>query len=135
MYLWPQHYPQQCPPQQAIPASGKIYRFINGKSPLAKDFQSHYEREPSKIWEPKECQARGLSVLRTLDDCAAMREAVPALRKKRITEGVLTQSDGVTLITPSHSCKAHTTWWRLGEPDTFTSRFHLHDETTGEKNV
>ena len=115
--------------------SGTVYRFINGRTPSEKDFVSHFEREPNKVWSPKECQARGLSVVKTLEDCSAMREGVPALMKKRIAVGTLNSTDGLVAPTPSKSCEGHCTWWRHKAPKDVHGNFKLVDETGGDPNV
>jgi len=135
MYSWPEHYPPQCPPQAATQASGVVYRFIDGRIPSEGDFLSHHERQPDKKWEPMECQARGLSILRTLDDCNTMRKGIPALRKKRIAEGTLASTDGLIVPTPSNLCNGHCTWWRHKAPKEVCSYFTILDEIAGGKNV
>lgn len=135
MYFWPKHYPLQCPPQTAMQASGVIFRFINGQMPSERDFLSHYERQPDKKWEPNECQARGLSVLRTLDDCNAMRKGIPALRKKRIANGSLSSTDGLIGSTPSNVCNGHHTWWLNKTQKEVSLYFTMFDEIAGGKNV
>jgi hypothetical protein len=112
-----------------------VYRFIDGRMPSESDFLSHYERQPDKKWAPKECQARGLSILRTLDDCIAMRQGVPALRKKSIAEGTLVSTDGLIAPTPSKTCTGHCTWWRHKAPNEISSGFKVIDEIAGGKNV
>lgn len=111
MYVWPTHFPTQCPPVQATQLLGIVYRFINGRSPTEWDFLSHYERKPANSW-PDPCKARGLSVVRTIEDCAIMREGVPALRKKRIAAANISTHIGMIANTPSVSCQGHCTWWR-----------------------
>jgi len=117
VYSWPNHYPTSCPPSDAVEVSGIIYRFINGTKPVPRDFVSHYEREPNKDWGKNGCKARGLSVLRNMDDCNLMRKAIPALRKKRIATATVTTTVGLIAVTPSESCKGHCTWWRAPNPD------------------
>jgi hypothetical protein len=123
MYIWPSHFPAQCPPAQAAEVSGSIYRFINGRAPLSKDFLSHYERDPGKEWGNTECNARGLSVLRSIEDCAQMRKGVPAMRKKRIAVGTLSGGVGLIAKTPSNTCEGHCTWWRSGPPEEICGLF------------
>lgn len=135
MFAWPEHYPPQCPPQAALQMSGTVYRFINGRIPSENDFASHFEREPSKVWLPNECQARGLSVVKTLEDCNAMRAGVPALRKKRIAKGSLNTTDGLVAPTPSKTCEGHCTWWRHKAPSEVQRIFKLVEEAWGASNV
>lgn len=123
MYSWPTHFPSACPPPSAEELTGTVFRFINGATPVEKDFKSHYERNPGSDWGHQACMARGLSVLRTLADCAAMKEAIPALRKKRIAVAEIESSIGVIAPTPSNSCDGHCTWWRSVAPSAVVPLF------------
>lgn len=131
VYSWPDHYPQSCPPSEAIDLNGTVYRFINGANPAERDFQSHYERQPDKDWGAEACKARGLSVLRTPADCGEMRKAIPALRKKRVAMATVTTPVGLIATTPSHSCDGHSTWWRALQPSEVVGLFTTVAEQHG----
>src|SRR5574340_731706 len=122
VYVWPAHFPIQCPPDHATGLHGTVYRFINGPHPTEWDFLSHYERAPTKLWGDA-CKARGLSVVRTLEDCEIMREGVPALRKKRIAVADISIPVGVVANTPSKTCVGHCTWWRGADPGAVKALF------------
>jgi hypothetical protein len=109
LYIWPAHFPKQCPPDDASEAMGKLFRLISIDGPKEFDFQSPYEREPSGGRTGSECLARGLSVLRTQED---LKEAIPALRKKQVAEANLALGAGLLKETPSKNCAGHCTWWR-----------------------
>lgn len=97
---WPSHYPAQCPPSDARPASGTVYRFVNNDPPSAEDMRSWYEMDKKLGAETPEqiCQARGISVFTACDDIRRARSRVPALRKYEfVAAGRLQQS----------SCSAH----------------------------
>lgn len=111
MYAWPTHFPGHCPPIDAAQLLGIVYRFINGRGPTEWDFLSHYERKPTNSWSDP-CRARGLSVVRTIQDCEIMREGIPALRKKRIAVANINTPVGLITNTPSVTCQGHCTWWR-----------------------
>ena len=111
MYLWPSHYPHSCPPSDADPASGEIYRFTYKASPAAKDFKSFYDADPTKDWGEMACQARGLSVYPTLEACREAARKVPSLAKKRLAVGVMQGSYGMVAQTPSKNTSNHMTWW------------------------
>ncbi len=123
MYSWPAYFPTACPPDSAAELVGTVFRFINGANPVEKDFKSYYELNPSRDWSHDACKARGLSVLRSLADCAAMMEAIPALRKKRIAMAGIESSMGVIASTPSNSCGGHCTWWRHVAPSVVVPLF------------
>lgn len=132
MYNWPTHYPAQCPPPHAVELTGTVFRFINGRSPADVDFLSHYERKPDGDWGHDPCKARGLSILRSIEDCQTMRSGVPALRKKRIAIASISGSAGVIANTPSHTCEGHKTWWRTTPPSTLTPLFTRIEEASPE---
>lgn len=108
---WPDHYPSNCPPSQAEPPSGNIYRFMNRKNPKDKDFSSYYELKPDHDWKDKACAARGLTVYTTKEDCVAAAAAVPALKKKHLAIANLPSNSGVIAATPSTNTKNHKTFW------------------------
>lgn len=132
MYIWPTNYPTQCPPSHAVELTGTVYRFINGKVPADVDFLSHYERKPDGDWGNEPCKARGLSILRSMEDCHTMRAGVPALRKKRIAVALIDEPTGVIASTPSHTCEGHKTWWRTKLPSALTPLFTKIEEALPE---
>lgn len=113
MNNWPDHYPISCPPQEAEAVSGDIYRFTNRNHPKHRDFQSYYEQRPDESWGNKACDARGLSVFSTTEDCIAAAAAVPALRKKKLCVASLPNTSGVIAETPSKNTNNHKTFWSL----------------------
>lgn len=135
VYTWPNHFPAQCPPSNSAEASGTLFRFINGRAPSARDFLSHYERDPHGQWDHDPCNARGLSVLKTYEDCTTMRKGVPALRKKRLASGAPLGAVGLMASTPSRTCRAHCTWWRSIPPDRVLPFFTAVSESIGDKCV
>jgi hypothetical protein len=90
---------------------GYLYRFLNKNNPVLKDFQSYYASKPTQKWGNKACQARGLSVYQTLDDCKEMIAAVPAMRRKKIASALSNVNYGLLANTPSTTSERHCTWW------------------------
>lgn len=134
MYNWPKDYPDQCPPENAEELSGVVFRFINKKTPTSIDFDSHYERNPDGNYADP-CQARGLSVIRSHDDCNRMRDGVPALRKKKVAFADIRSSVGLIASTPSRTCQGHCTWWLpLSSKADVYSLFKLVDDTAEASN-
>lgn len=111
--LWPDHYPEKCPPDNAEDVSGVVYRFTNRTNPKHKDFLSYYELKPTENWGEKACQARGLSVYTSEEDCKTALAAMPALRKKRLCVAELSSEAGVIAHTPSKNHHNHKTLWPL----------------------
>ena len=108
---WPDHFPAQCPPIDAEPVSGEVFRFVGRNNPKAKDFSTYYELKPEKDWGDQACQARGLSVYRNFEVCKKMSLMIPALAKKKLAVAVLEQGDGNIATTPSRNSKDHNTFW------------------------
>lgn len=111
MSSWPEHYPQQCPPKEAYYHNGDLFRFINRNNPQSRDFKSYYEMSPEKDWGNKACQARGLSVLKCALGVEEMRDAIPALRRKKVSKAIISSVDGMLANTPSSSSQRHCSWW------------------------
>ena len=61
--------------------------------------------------------------MRTVQDCEAMREGVPALRKKKIAIANIDTHVGLIASTPSGTCKGHCTWWRSSPANEVHSLF------------
>jgi len=120
---WPNHYPEQCPPAQAIAVSGKIFRFTGRATPKPRDFRSFYEISPSEDWGSLACNARGLSVFSTKEDCVAAAEVCPALRKKCLCVAELPNTAGLLAETPSKNTQNHKTFWSLLDADKLASLF------------
>ncbi|WP_320055765.1 hypothetical protein [Desulfuromonas thiophila] len=121
--MWPDHYPEKCPPVDAEDVSGLVYRFTNRANPKHKDFLSYYELKPDEDWGDKDCQARGLSVYTTEDDCRAASAAVPALRKKKLCAARLSTKAGVIAPTPSRNNCNHKTLWSLFSAEELSELF------------
>lgn len=111
--MWPDHYPEKCPPGDAETVSGVVYRFTNKTNPKHRDFLSYYELKPGENWGGKACQARGLSVYTSEEDCKAAISLVPALKKKKLCIAELGSGYGVIAPTPSKNNYNHKTLWPL----------------------
>ena len=111
MSSWPEHYPEQCPPKKAFHHQGVLFRFINRNNPVPRDFRSYYELDPEKDWGEQACQARGLSVVKCALGVKEMRDAIPALRRKKVSKAVISMECGMLANTPSSSSERHCTWW------------------------
>ena len=108
---WPEYYPNECPPDYAPSASGVIYRFVDTNPPAGVDFVPYAQEYPNRNWGDKECQACGLSVYTSLDDCEKVKRKIPSLRKKLTAAATLDPSQGKLMNTPSRKINNHYTWW------------------------
>lgn len=106
-FLWPDYYPNSCPPEGAFPAEGVVFRFTDEPEPRPGDFEPHVIKFPGKQF-PDMCLASGLSVYRTLEDAQRKRRRVPGLRDKCIARGSLNNEAGLLMKTLKHG---HHTWW------------------------
>jgi hypothetical protein len=109
---WPAHFPNNCPPDDAVEPNHRVYRFVGNNPPTQLDFLSHKERFSSRNFGEKECEACGLSVYTDLDDAKLARRNVPGMAKKMLAQCDLRSDDGRIKPTPSISGQSHHTWWK-----------------------
>ena len=112
---FPDHYPEQCPPDDSQPASGAVYHLVEAIPPLPTDCRSWYEQ--GLECRSKPCQARGLSVYRDIGSVKTMRAAYSRFRKWQIGVADLDPSCGRLKHTPSKLTEGHMTWWAASDVD------------------
>lgn len=103
--------PASCPPDEAKPFSGKIFRGIKAPPISPRDFLSAVEAG-SRHCVAEDCQWWGLSVWLTLDAALHARGVLKHMKKWHIAEGTIDASDGVILATPSNAQPQHHTFWK-----------------------
>lgn len=108
---WPDHFPDGCPPDDAGPATGLVYRLVRNAAPAADDFRSHAEDQPERDWGDAHCKACGLSIFRDLTEAVKTTRRIPALRGSVPASAELDGGPGVILHTPSRAADSHHTWW------------------------
>ena len=108
---WPDFYPSNCPPEDAVDTNHTVFRFISGFPPSMNDFRSYKEVNLNRHFGEMECQACGLSVCMISEDIIDKRRDIPGFSKKQIAVGKLLPGDGVIKATPSLQNKFHHTWW------------------------
>lgn len=119
---WPEHLPSACPPADAQPASGVVFRLIRGATPSPGDFLPKCLENPAGDFTGRECLAAGLSVYRKRRDLDRLL-TYPTFRKDnwRIARGDLHPQVGRLKATPPQKIRNshHTWWWPSGvEPST-----------------
>ncbi|MEE2033629.1 hypothetical protein [Rhodococcus chondri] len=121
MNTWPDHYPVQCPPDDARPAAGVFYRLVDELPPVDVDAKSHLELkiEGHKRFRKRkfsdDCIAAGLSIFGQYESVVAKQELIPALRDKKVARGDVS---GPGLIKQTGQDADHHTWWRpAGDSD------------------
>ena len=73
----PQLWPAGCPPDDAAPASGEVYRIVKSDPPTIMDFLTPHETGTLPKRDP--CLRRSLSVYRRKADAEATMRAFPRL--------------------------------------------------------
>jgi len=106
---WPSFYPVNCPPAEAEPASGTVYRLVQHDPAQAEDFETPWE-EYRNQFEPPTIENCGLSVHTDSQDNEKLKNRIKKFRKRQIAEGKLNPTLGVIQRTPSLE-KSHHSWW------------------------
>ena len=107
--MWPDYFPEQCPPAEARQDTLLVYRLVEGSPPTERDFQPTIVESPHRQFPPdKLCMASGVSVFKNPADARRKREKYKPLREKKIARGTIQPEDGFVLETGEQS---HVTWW------------------------
>lgn len=98
-----------CPPKEATPAGGGVYRCCQASPPDARDMetveeQNRYPDEPA-------CKRRALSVYRSRKEALHQLRSFRRWKTKHLAAGHLKPEHGCTLPTPSRSKPSHVSWW------------------------
>lgn len=113
---WPDFYPENCPPTEAEPASGTVYRLVRRDPAQPKDFTALFIERPG-LFQNKPtavvCQSCGVSVCKDRQDIVKLQRSSAKMRKRQIAKGELNPTLGVIQHTPSRQYKSHHTWWIL----------------------
>ena len=104
---FPDNWPANCPPQDAVDAAGDVFRIVKSDPPVAPDLASHFET--GKLPNAPPCLRCGLSVFREVRDAVHQRTLFPKLGRW-IARGSLASEHGKTKLTSGHQ-PTHTTWW------------------------
>ncbi|RKU24562.1 hypothetical protein C6497_17215 [Candidatus Poribacteria bacterium] len=111
---WPDFYPENCPPEEAEPASGTVYRLVRHDPPQAEDFRTFFQENPN-FFEGKPtdliCKGHGVSVYTDPEDIKQLKERSKKFKNRHIAKGELNSTLGVIQNTPSRQLKSHHTWW------------------------
>jgi len=108
---FPSEWPEGCPPTDAQPASGEVFRVVKVDPPTADDFLTF--QELGKPDSGKPCEAAGVSVFRDAKDARHYCAKFPHLGEL-IAKGSLSSSHGAIKSTPRNvggKPNSHATWW------------------------
>lgn len=107
--MWPDYFPDRCPPRDARQDELEVFRLVSGALPSADDFLPSIVATPHRNFPPDTaCIACGVSVFKKLEDILARQQRYKGLRSKAVAKGTITSADGVVLETLQPS---HVTWW------------------------
>ena len=106
---WPDYYPENCPPKEAKPASGTVYRLVRHNPPQAEDFLSTWEEFPGRFPKPT-IKNSGVSVYTNLQDIERLKKRIRQLKDRKTAEGKLNPMFGLIQRTEGKE-KFHHTWW------------------------
>jgi hypothetical protein len=106
-------FPANCPPSDAVPTQGAVFRITDNDPPTDEDFLTKYELKeepPPRQTKFQLCCRHSLSVYRDLSEARHYRQAVPGDRRY-IAAGTLTPDCGVTKDRPASGYHSHAEWW------------------------
>ena len=106
---WPDFYPANCPPAEAEPASGTVYRLVQHNPAEAEDFKTPWE-EYRSTFEPPTITNCGVSVHTDPRDSQRLKNRIGKFRRRQIAKGELNPTHGMIQPTPSPE-KSHHAWW------------------------
>ena len=106
---WPDFYPVNCPPAEAEPALGTVYRLVRHDPVQAEDFKTPWEEYPGRFKEPTIINC-GVSVHTDPQDSEKLKARIPKFRNRQTAEGDLNPAFGMIQHTPS-SERSHHAWW------------------------
>ena len=110
---FPDDFPSNCPPQDAIDANGLYYRIVNNNPPTSDDFLSKHELGAIPKYRAGQsflCRWRALSLYASIGDAEHHRDVMPG-DGEFIAEGQLVREMGRTKLTPNPDRMSHTEWW------------------------
>lgn len=107
--MWPDYFPDQCPPAEARRDTIQVYRLVGSSPPTVHDFLPTVVEAPHRQFPAdKLCLACGVSVYRDAADAMKQRAKYKPLRDKLLAKGTIMPEDGPILETGRLS---HVTWW------------------------
>ena len=110
-FEWPEFFPPDVPPKEAIPASGSAFRLVKNLPPSESDFMSTIEESPDRTFDNDMIgMCYGTSFFRKLECIKAKQKRYKSFRNRSIVVGTLTSKHGVQLSTPSQG-NSHLTVW------------------------
>ena len=104
----------KCPPDEAQPANGMVWRGVPIPPLSEEHFKSHVEANLPNC-NPENCTHWGLSIWVSEDHVHHARKIHKYMRRWHIASGTIGAEDGVIMPTPSTPQPFHHTWWKYHE--------------------
>lgn len=105
---YPPDWPDNCPPADAEPAKGAVFRIVAADPPNADDLKSY--RELGVPARGSECRQRAVSVFQTHDQACHRLRLSPRLGAA-IARAELNATHGAVKLTSARS--GHIAWWSV----------------------
>lgn len=104
--MFPEWFPEDCPPDGAHDASATVFRIVSGAPPSAADFRTHHELGTALTAPP--CKRCAISVFDSYENALHRLRVSPRLGNA-IAQGQLETTSGKTdTASPS---SGHISWW------------------------
>ena len=128
--MYPEFFPKNCPPIEAIDEEIESYRLCPNNEISHYDFLSFYEL--GKLKHSNDIKKYGVSLLTDYQQSIAML-GMPKYKKsnnKYIAKGKTAKGLGVVLRTPSKDLSTHITWWLKinSQPENYFSIVYNNEE-------
>ena len=115
--MWPEHYPEGCPPSDAVGKNVEVFRLVDSNPPTNDDFLSEYEKNPTRRFD-NVILACGLSCFTELEYAQKQNDFLAGtvyfkrkgLSKKMVARGATYSNCGVVKKTPARF-PTHLTYW------------------------
>ena len=115
--MWPNYFPDDCPPEDAKEKNICVYRLVNHNPPTSEDFLSTYELQPGRRFNNLSL-ACGISCYTDYEQAVQQNELLSKstyfirknLPKMKLAKGHTDPRCGVVKETPA-SFPSHVTYW------------------------
>lgn len=104
-----------CPPADAEPAEGWVFRGSKNNPPIAADLQT--ADETGRLVDADPCLRKALSVFRSRLEAEHQARLFRRWKRKYIVQAELTSEHGKIKLTPTKDRPSHTSWWPSAQLD------------------
>lgn len=111
-YSWPEHYPENCPPEEADSRPGTYFRCISGNDVTEEDFESNYDMNLRRDMErTNPCARRSTSIWSTFKGARRILDLWPQFPSRCIAEVGLDGRCGQLKRSKGKERREHYHWW------------------------